>query len=206
MLPLSHDEVVHGKGPLIDRMPGDDWQRFANLRTMYGYMYTHPGSKLMFMGGEFGQTSEWSIERGLDWSLTQYAPHKTLSKYFADLNQLYKSSTALYEQAYDPKGFEWIDLGDHQNSILTYLRRGKAEKDVMVVINNLTPAVRNHYRVGVPLKGKYTVVLNSDDAQYGGTGNYEIESLEAVAAEWNGRPYHIELTVPPLCTVVFKAG
>jgi 1,4-alpha-glucan branching enzyme len=204
MLPLSHDEVVHGKGPLIDRMPGDEWQRFANLRAMYGYMYTHPGSKLMFMGGEFGQTTEWSIETGLDWSLTKYAPHKTLSKYFSDLNKIYKTTTALYERAYDSKGFEWIDLGDHQNSILTYLRRGKEEKDVVVVINNLTPAVRNHYRVGVPFKGKYSVLLNSDDAQYGGTGNYKIEPLKAIAAEWNGRAYHVELTVPPLCTVILK--
>ena len=206
MLPLSHDEVVHGKGPLIDRMPGDEWQRFANLRAMYGYMYTHPGSKLMFMGGEFGQTSEWSIERGLDWSLTQYAPHKTLSKYFSDLNKLYKETTALYEQAYNPKGFEWIDLGDHQNSVLTYLRRGKAEKDAVVVINNLTPTVRPHYRVGVPYAGNYTVILNSDDAQYGGTGNYEIKTLKAAASEWNGRPYHVEFTLPPLCTVVMRVG
>ena len=204
MLPLSHDEVVHGKGPLIDRMPGDEWQRFANLRAMYGYMYTHPGSKLMFMGGEFGQTSEWSIEKGIDWDLTQYAPHKTLSKYFADLNELYQNTTALYEQAYNPKGFEWIDLGDHQNSVLTYLRRGKGEKDVVVVINNLTPAVRHHYRVGVPYAGKYKAVLNSDDAKYGGTGDYAVKTLKSAASEWNGRPEHVELTLPPLATLVLK--
>lgn len=205
-LPLSHDEVVHGKGPLIDRMPGDDWQRFANLRAMYGYMYTHPGSKLMFMGGEFGQTTEWSIERGLDWQQAEFAPHKSLLKYFADLNQLYKSTTALYEQAYSQKGFEWIDGGDHTNSILTYLRRGKKEKDIVVVINNFTPAVRHHYRVGVPFKGSYKAVLNSDDAKYGGTGNYELKTLKAVNTEWNGRAYHLELTVPPLATVVLKLG
>ncbi|MEM9526962.1 MAG: 1,4-alpha-glucan branching protein GlgB, partial [Bacteroidota bacterium] len=206
MLPLSHDEVVHGKGPLIDRMPGDEWQRFANLRAMYGYMYTHPGSKLLFMGGEFGQTSEWSIETGVDWSLTQYAPHKTLQKFIADLNKIYQKTTALYEQAYNPKGFEWIDLGDHQNSVLTYLRRGKKEKDVVVVINNFTPAVRHHYRVGVPFKGSYKSILNSDDDKYGGTGNYDIKILKAAESEWNGRPYHVELTVPPLSTVVLKLG
>jgi 1,4-alpha-glucan branching enzyme len=206
MLPLSHDEVVHGKGPLIDRMPGDEWQRFANLRAMYGYMYTHPGSKLMFMGGEFGQTSEWSIERGLEWSLTEYAPHKTLQAFFADLNLMYKTTTALYERAYDQKGFEWIDLGDHQNSVLTYLRRGKKEKDIVLVLNNFTPTVQHHYRVGVPFKGKYSVLLNSDDDKYGGTGNYDLKPLKAVESEWNGRPYHIELSLPPLSTLVLKFG
>mgnify|MGYP000279666031 CR=1 FL=1 len=203
-LPLSHDEVVHGKGPLIDRMPGDEWQRFANLRVLYGYMYTHPGSKLMFMGGEFGQTSEWSIERGLDWKLTQYAPHKTLMTFFSDLNKLYRETTALYEEAYRQRGFEWIEIGDHQNSILSYLRRGKDTEDIVVVINNFTPSVRHHYRVGVPLKGNYKAILNGDDLKYGGTGNFDIDTLEARESEWNGRPYHVELTVPPLCTLVLQ--
>ena len=202
MMPLSHDEVVHGKGPLIDRMPGDDWQRFANMRAMYGYMYTHPGSQLLFMGGEFGQTTEWSIERGLDWKTAEFAPHAQLGKFVSDLNKLYRETTALYERAYDPKGFEWIDGGDHQNSIMTYLRRGKKDDDFVVVINNFTPAVRHHYRVGVPAPGTYTCLLNSDDAAYGGTGNYTIEKLEAIEAEWNGRAYCVELTVPPLGTVV----
>jgi len=173
---------------------------------MYGYMYTHPGSKLMFMGGEFGQTTEWSIERGIDWSLTKYAPHKTLLKFFSDLNKLYRKTKALYEQAYSNKGFEWIDLGDHQNSVLTYLRRGKKEKDVVVIINNFTPSVHHHYRVGVPFKGTYKAILNSDDAKYGGTGNFEIKGLKAQESEWNGRPYHVELSLPPLCTLVLKAG
>jgi len=204
MLPLSHDEVVHGKGPIIDRMPGDEWQRFANMRAMYGYMYTHPGSKLLFMGDEFGQTSEWSIEKGVDWSLTQYAPHKTLQKFVADINKLYRTTTALYEKAYDPKGFEWIDIGDHQNSVLTYLRRGKKEKDIAVVINNFTPAPRHHYRVGVPFKGTYAAILNSDDEKYGGTGNFDTPKLKAAESEWNGRPYHVEMTIPPLCTVVLR--
>ena len=203
MLPLSHDEVVHGKGPIIDRMPGDEWQRFANLRALYGYMMTHPGSKLLFMGAEFGQTTEWSIETGLDWSLTEYTPHATLKKYVSDLNKLYRDTPALYDQAYHPRGFEWIDGGDHMNSMLTYLRRGNEKKDVAIVINNLTPTVRHHYRVGVPVAGKYEVLINSDEVQYGGTGDYKIGTLTAVEAEWNGRAYHLEFTVPPLSTVVF---
>lgn len=202
MLPLSHDEVVHGKGPLIDRMPGDEWQRFANLRAMYGYMYTHPGSQLLFMGSEFGMTTEWSIERGLDWKLAEFTPHARLGAYVAALNKLYSDTTALYEWAYDPKGFEWIDGGDHQNSIMTYLRRGKGEDDYVVVLNNFTPAVRHHYRVGVPAAGTYSCLLNSDEETYGGTGNYPIDKLDAVAAEWNGRAYCVELTMPPLATVV----
>ena len=203
MLPLSHDEVVHGKGPIIDRMPGDEWQRFANMRTLYGYMYTHPGSKLLFMGAEFGQTTEWSIEKGLDWSLTKKQPHDKLKKYVSDLNKVYRETPALYGQAYDPKGFEWIDGGDHQNSVLSYLRKGKKEGEVAIVINNLTPTERHHYRVGVPTTGKYNVLINSDEAKYGGTGNYEIKALKASKSEWNGRPYHLELTLPPLATVVF---
>lgn len=204
MLPLSHDEVVHGKGPLIDRMPGDEWQRFANLRTMYGYMFTHPGSQLLFMGGEFGQTTEWSIERGLDWSLIEFAPHQRMKSFVSDLNKLYRETSALYEQAYNPKGFEWIDLGDHQNSVLTYIRRGKEENDFVVVINNFTPAVRHHYRVGIPETGTYTCLLNSDDDKYGGTGNYTIDEVAAIEAEWNGRPYCLEMTLPPLSTVVLR--
>jgi 1,4-alpha-glucan branching enzyme len=204
MLPLSHDEVVHGKGPLIDRMPGDEWQRFANMRLLYGYMMTHPGSKLNFMGGEFGQTTEWSIEKGIDWSLIQYKPHSTLQALVAKLNELYKTTPALYEYAYDPKGFEWIDIGDHQNSVLSYLRRGKEERDVVIVVHNFTPAVRHHYRVGVPYAGDYEVLVNSDDEQFGGTGNYGQGTVSSAPSEWNGRPNHIELTLPPLASLLFR--
>ncbi|PPK85717.1 1,4-alpha-glucan branching enzyme [Neolewinella xylanilytica] len=204
MLPLSHDEVVHGKGPIIDRMPGDEWQRFANMRLLYGYMMTHPGSKLNFMGNEFGQSTEWSIERGIDWSLIQYKPHATLQAFVADLNKIYRTTTALYENAYDQQGFEWIDIGDHQNSVLSYLRRGKEADDVIAVIHNFTPAVRTKYRVGMPFEGKYALVINSDDEQYGGTGNYSQETMDSVPSEWNGRPNHIELTLPPLATLVFR--
>ena len=204
MLPLSHDEVVHGKGPIIDRMPGDEWQRFANMRLLYGYMMTHPGSKLNFMGGEFGQTTEWSIERGIDWSLTQYQPHATLQQFVADLNNIYRTTTALYELAYDNKGFEWIDMGDHQNSVLSYFRKGKGEHDMVAVIHNFTPTVRTKYRIGVPYEGDYGLVINSDDEIYGGTGNYPQPTKASVPTEWNGRPNHIELTLPPLATLVFR--
>ena len=204
MLPLSHDEVVHGKGPIIDRMPGDEWQRFANMRLLYGYMMTHPGSKLNFMGGEFGQSTEWSIERGIDWSLTQYQPHATLQEFVAELNKIYRDTTALYELAYDPKGFEWIDIGDHQNSVLSYLRRGKDEDDVVVIVHNFTPAVRHNYRVGVPMEGTYEPVINSDDERFGGTGNFPSKELKSAPAEWNGRANHVELTLPPLATLVYR--
>ena len=205
MLPLSHDEVVHGKGPLIDRMPGDEWQRFANMRTLFGYMFTHPGTNLLFMGGEFGQTSEWNIERGIDWSLTQYKPHEGLKNWVKALNNFYRNTPALYEQQFDGKGFEWIDHGDHLNSSLSYLRRAKNPEDSIVVVVNFTPVVRHDFRVGVPAGGTYTCVLNSDDKAYGGTGNYSIDSLESVDSEWNGRPAHVEFSLPPLGVVVLKA-
>lgn len=206
MLPLSHDEVVHGKGPLIDRMPGDDWQRFANMRTLFGYMFTHPGAKLLFMGGEFGQTTEWSIETGIAWPLTKYEPHKGLQLWVKKLNELYRQHTALYEQQFDPRGFEWIDHGDHHGSSLSYIRKGKADGDVLVVVNNFTPVPRPKFRLGVPAKGQYSCLLNGDDTAYGGSGAFTFtKALDTVSSEWNGRAQHIEFTLPPLCTLVFKA-
>ncbi|PHI21043.1 1,4-alpha-glucan branching enzyme [Lewinellaceae bacterium SD302] len=204
MLPLSHDEVVHGKGPILDRMPGDEWQRFANMRALYGYMFTHPGTNLLFMGDEFGQTTEWSIDRGIDWKLTKYSPHKGLQAWVKALNKFYRNSTALYEKQFDQKGFEWIDHGDHTNSTLSYLRKGKDEDDFLVVINNFTPAVRADYRIGVPTAGTYRCVLNSDDSEFGGTGNYEIKEIKSSEGEWNGRAQHLELSLPPLGTIVLK--
>ncbi len=207
MLPLSHDEVVHGKGPLIDRMPGDDWQRFANMRALYGYMFTHPGAKLLFMGGEFGQTTEWSIETGLPWSLTKYAPHQGLQTWVKTLNALYRSHRALYEQQFDARGFEWIDHGDHHGSSLSYIRKGKAASDHLIIVNNFTPLPRPKFRLGVPQKGSYTCLLNSDDLVYGGSGSFTFtKAQESVAAEWNGRANHLEFTLPPLCTLVFQAS
>jgi len=204
MLPLSHDEVVHGKGALIDRMPGDEWQRFANLRLLFGYMFAHPGTQLLFMGGEFGQTSEWSIEKGLDWWLLDFDYHQGVRQWIAHLNQFYRNSPALYEKQFDPNGFEWIDHGDWQNSLLTFLRRGDEEESLLVVACNFTPVVRETYNIGVPFQGKYTEVLNSDDKDFGGAGHHKNGTVETKIGEWNGRPFHIEVKMPPLSVIVFE--
>ena len=204
MLPLSHDEVVHGKGPLIDKMPGDEWQKFANLRLLYGYMYTHPGTQLLFMGGEFGQTSEWSIARGLHWELTQYKYHSGVQKAVADLNKLYNTSTALYEQQFDPAGFEWIDLSDGNNSVLVYLRHGKKADDFLVVVCNFTPVIRGTYRIGIPVAGTYEEVFNSDRAEYGGSGVCNANTLETVEEKYHNQEFALDIALPPLGVVVFK--
>ncbi len=204
MLPLSHDEVVHGKGPLMGRMPGDEWQRFANLRLMFGYMFTHPGTQLLFMGGEFAQTSEWDLEKGLDWWLLQYDYHQGVQNWMKKLNAYYKHSKALYEKQFEPEGFEWIDHSDYENSILTYLRLGEETEKPVIVACNFTPVVRESYNIGVPFPGKYQEVLNSDDNAYGGTGNYLNGTIEAKAEEWNGRPCHLTVTLPPLAILVFE--
>jgi 1,4-alpha-glucan branching enzyme len=199
MLPLSHDEVVHGKGALMDRMPGDEWQRFANLRLLYGYMFTHPGTKLLFMGGEFGQTSEWSLEKGLAWDLLQYDFHKGVQAWLKDLNALYRDSTALYERQFEGSGFEWIDHGDYQKSVLMYARKGKHEKDLMVVALNFTPVPYEDFRLGVPAQGTYREVLNSDKKAYGGTDHHlNPKAVKAEKKEWNGRDYSISIKLPPL--------
>ena len=202
MLPLSHDEVVHGKGPLIDKMPGPEWNKFANLRAMFGYMWTHPGTHLLFMGGEFGQTSEWNIERGLDWRLLDYDYHKGVKTWVGDLNLFYKTTKALYEKQFDHDGFGWIEHADWQNSVITYLRQGTASKDVLVVACNFTPVAREHYRFGVPLSGQWKEVLNSDDEKYGGKGIGNPNPVKAVKEELHGQKYAIELTLPPMSTVI----
>jgi 1,4-alpha-glucan branching enzyme len=206
MLPLSHDEVVHGKGPLIDRMPGDEWQRFANLRLMYGYMFTHPGTQLLFMGGEFGQTSEWSIETGLEWQLLEHPPHQGTLAWIRDLNAFYRKTSALYEKQFDQAGFEWIDHNDNQNSSLSYLRRGNDPEDIAIVVCNFTPVTRDKFRVGVPAKGNYREVLNSDAKLYFGSGlNVNPKDMEAQEGEWNGRPYFVELEkLPPLGITILQ--
>ncbi|MEO0340577.1 MAG: 1,4-alpha-glucan branching protein GlgB, partial [Bacteroidota bacterium] len=168
MLPLSHDEVVHGKGPLIDRMPGDEWQRFANLRLLFGYMYTHPGTKLLFMGGEFGQTSEWNIENGLEWWLLDHAPHQGVQNWVKALNKYYNGSKALYEKQFSNDGFEWVDHGDADNSFLSYIRKGEDDEKPVVVICNFTPVSKWPYRLGVPFGGTWKEVLNSDAKEFGG--------------------------------------
>jgi 1,4-alpha-glucan branching enzyme len=202
MLPLSHDEVVHGKGPLIGRMPGDDWQRFANLRLLFGYMFTHPGTKLLFMGGEFGQTSEWNIEKGLEWWLLDHAPHQGALNWVKSLNHYYRNSKALYEKQFDNDGFEWIDHGDAENSFLSYLRKG--EDSEALVICNFTPVAKWPYRLAVPSGGVWKEVLNSDAKEFGGTGDHMNSSHQAIEEEWAGRSHYIEISLAPLSIIIFE--
>ena len=204
MLPLSHDEVVYGKRAIVDKMPGDEWQRFANLRLLYSFMYTHPGTKLLFQGGEFGQTSEWNFQISLDWHLLQYDVHKGAQNLVKDLNKLYKKEPALYQKQFSHEGFEWIDHGDHQNSVLTYIRKGEHEKDNVIVVLNLTPVPRENYRIGLPKEGTLKEIFNSDAIKYHGSGNYKNKNLTTEVREWNGRAHSLELDLPPLAMMAFK--
>jgi 1,4-alpha-glucan branching enzyme len=205
LLPLSHDEVVHGKGSLLGRMPGDAWQKLANLRCFYVYMYGHPGKKLLFMGGEFGQWREWDHDQSLDWHLLEEGPyHKGLQGLVRDLNRLYRSEPALYQVDSEPRGFEWIDCHDWQASVVSFLRRGKNPDDFMVVICNFTPVPRHGYRVGVPIGGEYTEALNSDAAIYGGSNLGNGGTVWAQAIPEHGRPFSLILTLPPLAGLMFK--
>ena len=204
MLPLSHDEVVYGKKSIVDKMPGDEWQKFANLRLLYSFMYTHPGTKLLFQGGEFGQTSEWNFEGSLDWHLLNYDVHKGAQTLVKDLNKLYKTEPALFEKQFSHEGFEWIDHSDHQNSVMSYIRKGNNEKDNLLIILNYTPIPREEYRIGLPKKGTLIEVFNSDAAKYNGTGNFKTEKLSSDSKEWNGRENSIAINLPPLGMLAFK--
>ncbi len=203
MLPFSHDEVVYGKQSLVYRMPGDEWQRFANLRLLFGYMFTHPGTKLMFMGGEFGQTAEWNFQQSLDWHLLDYDGHAGVQQFVKDLNHTYKNYPALYEKQFSQEGFEWIDYGDHENSVLTYVRRGHDKKNDLIVACNFTPILRENYRIGNPKKGKLKEILNSDATKYGGSGN-ENPNIKSSTKEWHGYKKSVEITIPPLGIVILK--
>ena len=200
VLPLSHDEVVHGKRSILGRMPGDDWQRFANLRAYYGAMFTHPGKKLLFMGNEIAQQQEWSHDRSLDWHLLDYAPHQGVQALIRDLNRIYRDTPALYEEDFSDRGFEWIDWEDRDNSILSWLRRDH-HGGFVISVSNFTPVVRHDYALGVPEDGKYRELLNTDDLRYGGSGvtNPDIHCSNDSA---HGRPCSIRLSVPPLSTVI----
>lgn len=204
MLPLSHDEVVHGKGSLIGRMPGDEWRRFANLRLLFGYMYTHPGTKLLFMGGEFGQTSEWNHDRSLDWHLLQYAPHKGVQNLMKDLNALYRQEPALYKYAFEDRGFEWVDYSDQQNSVIVYQRKTDNKDDLLLVACNFTPQTLMQYRIGVPYRGQWKEIFNSDDLKYGGSGALNQGKLHTSPVKYHNRDYSIVLTLPPLGVTVIK--
>jgi 1,4-alpha-glucan branching enzyme len=196
VLPLSHDEVVHGKRSILGRMPGDRWQKFANLRAYYAFMYGHPGKKLLFMGDEIGQSAEWDHDQSLDWHLLQYPEHAGVQRLMKDLNRLYAATPALHEVDFAEAGFEWIDWGDNENSVLSWLRRDKHGGFIACVIN-LTPVVRDNFRVGVPVEGTYEVVLSTDETRYGGSGT-GAQTAVSVKTEQHGRPYSIEITLPPL--------
>ncbi|MBS1508598.1 MAG: 1,4-alpha-glucan branching protein GlgB [Bacteroidetes bacterium] len=204
MLPLSHDEVVHGKGSLIGRMPGDEWRRFANLRLMYGYMFTHPGTKLLFMGGEFGQTSEWNHDSSVSWHLLQYDYHKGILNLIKDLNSFYKSEKALYQYPFTEQGFEWIDYSDSENSVMIFMRKAESPKDALIVVCNFTPELRTQYRIGVPVRGTWKEVFNSDDVKYAGGGNLNVGLQQTSPVKYHGRDYSLSLTLPPLGVAVFK--
>ena len=205
ILPLSHDEVVHGKGSLIRQMSGDDWQKFANLRLLYGYMYGQPGKKLLFMGGEFGQWNEWYHEESLHWYLLDYPLHASLQRWVEDLNKLYKNERALHQLDFDPAGFEWVDSNDSQNSVLSFMRQGRSPDDTVLIVCNFTPVPRYNYRVGIPRGGYWLEILNSDAEEYGGSGHGNLGGMEASPIPFHGRPYSLNLTLPPLGVTFFKA-
>ena len=200
VLPLSHDEVVHGKRSILGRMPGDDWQRFANLRAYYGFMFAHPGKKLMFMGDEFGQQDEWSHDRSLDWHLTNYAPHEGVQALVRDLNRLYRETPALYELDFGGEGFEWIDWEDRDSSILSWIRRDH-HGGFVIAVCNFTPVVRHNFALGVPEDGAYRELLNTDEQRYGGSGITNPE-IRCTADGAHGRPNSIRLSLPPLATII----
>ena len=202
MIPLSHDEVVHGKASLIYKMPGDEWQKFANLRALYLYMFTHPGAKLLFMGNEFAQTREWNFTQSLDWHLLEYPVHKGMQEFVKKLNHLYRNETALYENNFSPDGMEWVEANDADNSIYIYLRKGKSEDDVLMVVLNLTPRVFD-YKIGVNEGTNWEVILNSDDQQYGGSG-INAEIVDEEDDEWMYRANAIILKLPPLSGVILR--
>lgn len=204
VLPLSHDEVVHGKKSLIDKMPGDYWQKFANLRAFYGYMMAHPGKKLLFMGGEFAQFIEWRYRYGLDWFLLEHELHRKMQHYVKHLNELYKGEASLWEQDHSWDGFQWIDANNYNQSIIVFLRKGLKAEDFLIVICNFTPAVHTGYRIGVPYLGEYAEVFNSDFEDYGGSGQKNEGVLEACEERWHNQPYSIELKIPPLAAVYIK--
>ncbi|MFN3479676.1 MAG: 1,4-alpha-glucan branching protein GlgB [Thermodesulfovibrionales bacterium] len=204
LLPLSHDEVVHGKGSLIGKMPGDEWQRNANLRLLFGYMYGHPGKKLLFMGGEIGQWKEWNHEEGLEWFVLEYPFHKGIKDWVRDLNHLYRNEPALYERDFSPEGFEWVDFHDWQQSIISFIRKDKEGRSSILVVCNFTPVPRHNYLVGVPEKGFWKELLNSDSEFYCGSGMGNGGGALTTSIPWNGRPYSLSLTLPPLSVLFLK--
>jgi 1,4-alpha-glucan branching enzyme len=204
MLPFSHDEVVHGKGSMVGKMPGDMWQRFANLRALYGYMYGHPGKKLLFQGQEFGQWTEWSENAGLPWDALDHMPHLGLLRFVRDLNALYRREPPLHVLDFEPAGFEWIDCNDNENSVFSFFRRARDPRDVIVVVLNFTPVLRHGYRIGVPFPGQYREILNSDAEIYGGSNAGNAGAVVAEPVQAHGHAQSLRLVLPPLGCVMFK--
>ncbi|HTC34070.1 MAG TPA: 1,4-alpha-glucan branching enzyme, partial [Bryobacteraceae bacterium] len=204
VLPFSHDEVVYGKGSMLRKMPGDEWQKFANLRLLYGYMFGHPGKKLLFMGNEFGQWSEWNHDSSLEWHLLNEPFHAGLKRWVRDLNTLYRGQPLLHEMDSNSAGFEWVDCTDFQRSIVSFLRRGRDPNDQLLFVCNFTPVVRENYRVGVPLDCYWEEMLNSDAPLYGGSGQGNFGGLAAAPLPIHGRPFSLNMTLPPLGIVVFQ--
>jgi 1,4-alpha-glucan branching enzyme len=205
VLPLSHDEVVYGKRALLAKMPGDDWQKFANLRLLFGYMYAQPAKKLLFMGGEFGQWDEWAHDGSLAWHLLQLAPHAGLRRWISDLNRVYRAEPALHELDCDPSGFEWIDCNDAEGSALSLMRKGKSTRDIVLAACNFTPVPRFNYKVGAPRGGLWREILNSDAVDYNGSGMGNTGGVEASGEGIHGRPFSLTMTLPPLAAVFLKS-
>ena len=204
VLPLSHDEVVHGKGSLIGKMPGDEWQKFANLRLLFGYMYAQPGKKMLFMGCEFGQVREWAHDTSLEWHVLQYPVHHGVQNWVEQLNRVYREQAALHQLDSDPAGFEWIDCNDTAASVISLLRKGRSPADEIVIVCNFTPVPRQGYRIGVPSGGYWRELLNSDAQEYGGSGMGNLGGVHAEPSSVHGRPYSINLTLPPLSALFLK--
>jgi len=204
MLPLSHDEVVYGKKSILDKMPGDEWQRFANMRLLFSFMYTHPGAKLLFQGSEFGQVSEWNFQQSLEWHLLDYDVHKGAQTLVKELNKLYRKEPALHKKQFSFDGFEWINHNDHENSVISYMRKSEDEKDLVIIVCNLTPIPRENYRIGVPKSGKLKELFNSDRTEFNGSGNYLNKILKTDSIKWDGRENSIELNLPPLAMIALK--
>ncbi|MBV2093025.1 MAG: alpha amylase C-terminal domain-containing protein, partial [Candidatus Thiodiazotropha sp. (ex Ctena orbiculata)] len=205
VLPFSHDEVVHGKGSMLDKMPGDDWQRFANLRLLYTYMFTYPGKKLLFMGSEFAQGREWDDDAALDWYLQEYPHHRGITTLLTDLNRLYMESPSLHQNEFEFSGFEWIDCHDSSQSILSYARKDRDGNELLIVLN-FTPVPRENYRIGVNRLGQYQEIMNSDSEFYGGSNMGNGKPLVTEEVSWMGRDQSITLTLPPLGAIILKGS
>jgi 1,4-alpha-glucan branching enzyme len=204
ILPLSHDEVVHGKGSLINKMSGDEWQKFANLRAYYGFMWGHPGKKLLFMGGEFAQWQEWNFNIGLEWEALKAPNHQGVQTFVRDMNRLYRNEPSLYEVDFDWTGFAWIDANDSDNSVFSFIRKAKSSDEFIVIVSNFTPVVRYGYRVGVPKAGYYREILNSDSAHYWGSNVGNAGGVQTEDIPFHGHPQSLALTLPPLATIMLK--